>query len=796
MMVSCLTSEQIAAHFYTELQPYYARLHTHIRGIACEHERRWYATVLLNRLIMLWFIQAQGWLDRNPAYLPAQLAWSRTHLGPDRYYRDVLRVLWFNGLGRPCDERDAATNRLLGDVPYLGSNLFVPHPLEVRHSDTITMPDSVFEQLFTFFSQWCWYVCGRPGRHKREIDPEIVGYALEQAINQKELGAYYTHDDVSAYICRATIIPALFDRARLSLTPLVLAQNIHRYIYPAMQQADPLPTETDREQAARHARVAAIVAAAASGQLATINDAITANLDLTALIADLISQLDPHRLLALFTALIGDPHKSQPPLSVLDPTVGSGAFLLTALRVLTPIYSAVLDRIAAMQPDWLASHEIGADAHRSDQIIKWIVAHNLYGVDLMPEAVEVCKLRLLLALIAEYANVGLRAPLPNLDHTIRLGNTLAGAVNGYAEPQQPLTDHYHTQPFHWRAAFPDILANGGFDVIVGNPPYLPYRSVKHEYHVAGYQTKPTGNLYAFVIERALQLLKPHGRFGMIVPIASVSTDSMQPLQQLYRTYTQWHSHYAVRPGKLFAGVDMNLTITLLHQSDGEARVYSTTYHRWFNRPPSDRPFLFTKLSYCRWEGIAAHANPLPKIGSPLEITILTNMHQHQKKLKDFIAEHGSTIYYHSGGRYWRKALPEKLSSHYKPITVPDQLRPIVFALLNSQLFYWYWIINSNCMDVVAREVLELPVFDLNLVDVEPYCTLERELLAVYVAHRCHRIRRGERINTGEINFDAKPAKPILDRIDRQLGRDYGFGAEEIDFIINYDIKYRMGRTIR
>ncbi|WP_298406987.1 DNA methyltransferase [uncultured Chloroflexus sp.] len=794
-MEHCLTSERIAAHFYTELQPSYVSLHARIQGIACEHERRWYATVLLSRLIVLWFIQTQGWLDRNPAYLPEQLAWSRTHFGPDRYYRDVLRALWFDGLGRVRDERDAATNRLLGDVPYLGSNLFVPHPLEVQHGDTITIPDSVFEQLFTFFSQWCWYVHGRPGRHEREIDPEIVGYALEQAINQKELGAYYTHDDVSAYICRATIIPALFDKAGLSLAPLALAQNIRRYIYPAMQQAVPLPTETDREQAARHSQVAAIVAAATSGQLVTINDAITANLDLTALMADLISQLDPHRLLALFTALVGDPHGGYPPLSVLDPTVGSGAFLLAALRVLTPIYHAVLGRIATIQPDWLASHEIGADAHRSDQIIKWIVAHNLYGVDLMPEAIEVCKLRLLLVLIAEYANVGLRTPLPNLDHTIRLGNALVGEGNGSIEAHPSPAQYHHTQTFNWHEAFPTILANGGFDVIVGNPPYLPYRNVKHNYRMVEYQTAGSGNLYAFVIERALQLLKPHGRFGMIVPIASVSTERMRPLQQLYRSYTQWHSHYAVRPGKLFAGVDMNLTITLLHQSDGEARVYSTTYHRWFNRPPSDRPFLFAKLSYCRWDGITTHANPLPKIGSPIEIAILTTMHQHRKKLKDFIVEHGTPIYYHSGGRYWRKALPEKLSSHYKPITVPVHLRPIVFALLNSQLFYWYWIVNSNCMDVVAREVLELPVFDLNLVDVEPYCTLERELLAVYAAHRCHRIRRGERINTGEINFDAKPAKPILDRIDRQLGRDYGFNAEAVDFILNYDIKYRMGRTI-
>ncbi|MFN3374849.1 MAG: SAM-dependent methyltransferase, partial [Chloroflexus sp.] len=347
--------------------------------IAREGERRWYATVLLSRLIVLWFIQTQGWLDRNPAYLPEQLTWSRTNLGPDRYYRDVLRALWFDGLGRARDERDAATNRLLGDVPYLGSNLFTPHALEVRYGDAIDLPDIVFEQLFDLFGRWHWHVCGRPGRHEREIDPVIVGYALEHGINQKELGAYYTHDDVSAYICRATIIPALFDKAGLSLAPLALAQHIRRYIYPAMQQVAPLPTETEREQAARRAQVAAVVAAATSGQLVTINDAITANLDLPAIMADLIPRLDPYRLLALFTALVGDPNRGQPPLSVLDPTVGSGAFLLAALHVLKPIYSALLERLAAIQPDGLASYQIVTDANCHHRITKWIVQQHLHG---------------------------------------------------------------------------------------------------------------------------------------------------------------------------------------------------------------------------------------------------------------------------------------------------------------------------------------------------------------------------------------------------------------------------------
>ncbi|PDW00300.1 hypothetical protein CJ255_20855 [Candidatus Viridilinea mediisalina] len=641
------------------------------------------------------------------------------------------------------------------------------------------------------------------------------------------MGAYYTRDDITDYICRNTIIPALCDKAGLTLAPLNLAQTVTHYLYPAMRQEAPLPTETERELAVRRARVSTIVAEAQAGNLATINDAVTANLDLEALLSDLIPQLEAPKLYALYAALAGDPERGTLPLSILDPTVGSGAFLFAALRILKPIYEALLERMEELASTGSPSDAVAelVEAKRRDPelfranktfapsrlgvkeamrfrkilaaaaahpnrdyfITKSIVVHNLYGVDLMAEATEICKLRLLLRMVADRDDAGQIAPLPELDGNIRVGNALVGAIHS----AELGLKHQAPEPFHWCNAFAEIIEAGGFDVIVGNPPYIAYRKVKQEYQVSGYQTEASGNLYAFVIERALNLLAKQGRFGMIVPIASVSTDGMKALQQLYQRYTQWHSHYAVRPGKLFAGVDMNLTITLLQHVRSQAKIYCTTYYRWFSGKHSDRPVLFEKLSYCPWAGISTHANPLPKLGSPQEVLLLEKMHAHGKKVKDFITAHGTPIYYHSGGRYWRKALLEQRSSHYKPIYVHEQLRPALFALLNSQLFYWYWISNSNCMDVVLREVLELPVFDLAKADMNVFSDLETKLLRDYANNQTKRTRRGEIINSDETTIDARKSKPILDEIDRMLAAHYGFTEEELDFIINYDIKYRM-----
>src|SRR4029077_9975536 len=78
------------------------------------------------------------------------------------------------------------------------------------------------------------------------------------------------------------------------------------------------------------------------------------------------------------------------------------------------------------------------------------------------------------------------------------------------------------QPFHWFVEFFGILNKGGFDVIIGNPPYVEYTKVQSTYQVRGYKTAECGNLYAFILERSEALIGSKGRVGFIVPIALVS----------------------------------------------------------------------------------------------------------------------------------------------------------------------------------------------------------------------------------------------------------------------------------
>ena len=182
------------------------------------------------------------------------------------------------------------------------------------------------------------------------------------------------------------------------------------------------------------------------------------------------------------------------------------------------------------------------------------------------------------------------------------------------------------QPFHWLAEFYDIVQGGGFDVVVGNPPYIEIARARLPYSVSNFTSKDSGNLYCPMMERGVALTNSTaGRFGMIVPMSIVSTERMTSARDVLEDSCGklWLSNFSgdANPSKLFEGVKFRLSIVLASMSEKEA-TWSSAYLKWF---AAERDVLFQKLQYQSVGASQRYLGLIPKLGSPVVGSILNKL---------------------------------------------------------------------------------------------------------------------------------------------------------------------------
>ena len=367
-----------------------------------------------------------------------------------------------------------------------------------------------------------------------------------------------------------------------------------------------------------------------------------------------------------------------------------------------------------------------------------------------------------------------------------------------------------TQPFHWYTEFYPIMAeHGGFDVIIGNPPYVVYTDSSCKYQVRDFQTQECGNLFAFCIERSNSILNANGRFGMIVPISAVSATKMQPIQNIFAgpDKTSWISNYSLRPAKLFEGAEARLTI-IINAKNSAGETFTTNYQKW---NVEYRSVLFKTVTYFAARNYSG-VGTIPKLSSSLQYGIYE-----KTKVKAFndnfqvaltCGETRFVAYYFRAVQYWFKVLDripvfredgeDKQTGEMKPMYfVSERNRNMAIALLSSNLFFMNYIMWSSCQVVNSRDFcLSFPFETIPTKIGDELCSFAKDLQKDYQRNSKTQIRnyskRGRKFTMEKQLFYIRYSKPIIDEIDELLAKHYGFTEEELDFIINYDIKYRMG----
>ncbi len=366
---NALDVERVTRKFYEEFKQEREDFLEEIVGIDDERDRRWYASVLLNRLMFIYFLQCKLFLDHgNRDYLQDKLAESRAR-GANLYYSEFLNALFFEGFAKPEEERSEAAKKLLGDIVYLNGGLFLLHPVEKRWP-RIQVSDRAFEKLLRLFARYSWNLDDTPGGQDDEISPHVLGYIFEKYINQKSFGAYYTRPEITAYLCERTIHKLILEK----INGIGSASASRKHTFETIEE--------------------------------------------------LLMNLDARRCRELLDLL--------PKISLLDPACGSGAFLVSAMNTLIKVYGAITGKIEYLSNAYLTAWlQRARTEHRSLSyyIKKKIITENLFGVDIMEEATEIARLRLFLALVSSAQSVEQLEPLPNIDFNILHGNSLIGLLH-------------------------------------------------------------------------------------------------------------------------------------------------------------------------------------------------------------------------------------------------------------------------------------------------------------------------------------------------------------------------------
>ncbi|HEX6095821.1 MAG TPA: N-6 DNA methylase [Thermoanaerobaculia bacterium] len=490
------------------------------------------ALLILSRLLFLSFVQEKGWLGGERRFLIDRL---EHEIRREReFFSGVLLPLFFGCLNTPLHERTLAA-RKLGRVPYLNGGLFEPSPFEQRHPAmhlSNALMQRVLEDVFERFDFRLNEVNAGSGAAGTHIDPEMLGRVFESLMAADERaasGSFYTPREVVDVLTERAITEWLGDAA----------------------------DETAVEKLAR--------------------------------------------------------------ITILDPACGSGAFLLSALGVIERLWRA-------------RTNDVPPDLRRR------IIANSLYGVDLKPEAVRLCELRLWLAIVSgSDATIDRVEPLPNLDRNILQGNSLLSPTDFLGDArmdiyvdwvaalhaQRDLLERYRNAPFSQRPAlyriirgndqrlasellartidvseaellreltpqadlfgraepvderrcnelqqriataqtmldrveqgtldffsfdvhFAPVMAHGGFDVVVGNPPWVRNARIEprakkmfaeryslfrsHHDGVAFHQP----DLSVAFFERALQLAAPDGVVSLLMPAKILNAVYAAPLRR-------------------------------------------------------------------------------------------------------------------------------------------------------------------------------------------------------------------------------------------------------------------------
>lgn len=284
-------------------------------------------------------------------------------------------------------------------------------------------------------------------------------------------------------------------------------------------------------------------------------------------------------------------------IKIVDPACGSGSFLIGAYKYLLNYHREYYSKQGKKK--FLGSKEdaITEDGELALWVKKQILINNIFGVDIDSNAVEVTKLSLLLkcmenetpASIMNNQSLFNERALPSLDENIKCGNSLIGNdfYSGGDSLNIDIETQYKINCFDWESEFSSIFKSGGFDIVIGNPPYVKeytdreiFENIKKSKLVKYYQGKM--DLWYFFVCFGLDILKDNGKLGFIAPNNWITNSGASILRNKILTDTKILKYVDFGDFKVFADAGIQTMVFILNK-ENISEDYQLDYYKVLNK---------------------------------------------------------------------------------------------------------------------------------------------------------------------------------------------------------------------
>ena len=501
--------EKITKKFYTEFQKLHSDFLEFIQGIDNERDRRWYASVVLNRLMFIYFLQRKYFLDNgDELYLQNKLK----QQGENSFYQ-FLSELFFEGFAKPEHNRKRTTVNRIGKIRYLNGGLFLKHRIEQQYTH-ISISNQAFEQVLKLFSSYSWNLDDTPEGDDNEINPNVLGYIFEKYINQKEFGAYYTRPEITEYLCDRTINKLICDRlgeVNQSLNDLLLNLNEERCaellnnILPTLTLLDPACGSGAFLVAAMKTLINIYSTVVGQAQKLSHNPKISPWLEdarthpsLDYYIkkriisdnlygVDIMEEATEIAKLRLFLALVSSAQKVDElePLPNIDFNIMAGNSLIGLIRVDATSFNHLLgepQQLSLLQMEAANNYQAILEEKNKSILLYKEHAFKLGQIEGTDQEDRLGMLRDHITQVNQESTLKLNQLLLD-EFSTKLGIKYEEA-QPTGKPKKRLlnlNDIADLKPFHWGYHFDEVIKRGGFDAIITNPPWETFKPNAREF---------------------------------------------------------------------------------------------------------------------------------------------------------------------------------------------------------------------------------------------------------------------------------------------------------------------------